>query len=357
MINIISNALSLLRYNSPKNKYDDRERQIQVVNLFTFLGMFITLTLSIVSYLNNNTQLAFVLLISFFIFYFCRLWQAIIKTSFVPTLVILFSLYGLMIYLVYSGGANNSGPLWIFIVAPVTFFIIGLRNGTYSLISFYLVIVLILFYSGGELLNTTYDFEFKTRLCLSFLTTCFLSAGYEYSRWHSFNDMKLLSQQFKEISTIDPLTGILNRRGLYSKLESNSFGLESTSSILLCDIDDFKQINDKLGHDFGDHVLVELAKSFGELGRIIDLKSRWGGEEFLFLLPNTDLTGARLFSQKLHQLLAKTEFSFGSKTVSITMSIGIAELENKTLLREALSIADTRLYYAKRNGKNQSCWI
>lgn len=124
--------------------------------------------------------------------------------------------------------------------------------------------------------------------------------------------------------------------------------------MLLCDIDYFKKINDTKGHDAGDLVLKSLAELFKKQIRAQDTVARWGGEEFLFILPQTDLIHAGLFAKKLHKALANHYVEYNRETVSCTMSIGMAQVTIGEPVSEALVKADHELYKAKENGRNQT---
>jgi len=338
---------------------DENNRVTFMVNLFSFVGMSITAILSIVAGINNNFILCSVLLASSCFFYLGRHLQLVLKNSVLSSLIILFSLYALMIYLVYSGGVNNTGPLWIFMVAPVTFFVNGLRRGLISLSCFLSIVVIMLFYNSGALLVAQYSTDFKLRLIYSFITTSFLSAYYEYSRQKSFEHMQQLSLKYEKLSRFDPLTGLSNRRDAMSILEYEYFKIGRENKklcIVLCDVDHFKKVNDSLGHDAGDQVLVALAKIFSDLSRKQDLVARWGGEEFLFMLPETDLKGALFFTRKVHNDLSLKSINYQGSNIPITVSMGVAEVDSLMSIESSIRVADNHLYQAKESGRDKTCY-
>lgn len=335
----------------------ERNRTIFMVNLFSFVGSSITGALALMALLDSNYLLSSVLIVSSVSFYLGRFLQLANYSSYLSSAVILFSLYILMFYLVQSGGVNNTGPLWIFIVAPVTFFIKGLKYGLVSLLCFIFVILILLFYKDGQLLSTEYSTDFKLRLIYSFATTSFLSAYYEYSRQQSYDHLQQLSKRYKRLARIDPLTGLSNRRDALAALNYEQMRMardKQQLAIILCDIDFFKRINDSLGHDAGDKVLIELSKLFENLGRNQDLVARWGGEEFLFMLPATQLEGALHFAESIHQSLAKKVITYQEHEINLTVSLGVAILDNDTDIKSAISEADSNLYKAKYAGRNQT---
>jgi len=349
--------IDYLKTGCSDDKYDENNRKIFILNLFALVGMSITGVMSLIAFYNANYTLAIVLLVASFIYFLARFIQLKIKNHVVSSSVVLYSLYILMFYLIYSGGANNTGPLWIFMVAPVSLFLHGLKVGLIELGVFVLIISILLFTPDNALLATTYTEDFKTRLVYSFLTTTFLSAFYEYSRHKSYVDLTNLSIKYKALSKFDPLTHLPNRREALNKIEFEQNRLnrnQSSLCVILCDIDFFKKINDRYGHDAGDFVLVELSKLFLTIIRKQDLVARWGGEEFLFLLPDTDKAGAQIFTKKLHEVLSSHYFEFQNKSLQITVSMGVSEVTSQQDIEQNITLADENLYKAKHSGRNQT---
>ena len=151
----------------------------------------------------------------------------------------------------------------------------------------------------------------------------------------------------------DPLTSLLNRRGLLEAIElakSNKRNKTEHFSVMLIDFDHFKSLNDTLGHDVGDQVLAEGGKIMIELIRKYDLAVRWGGEEFVIVLPNTKLQGAITLAEKIR--IALNENLSGKVQHTITASFGVAESFPQENLTDCLKRADIALYKAKKAGRN-----
>ena len=148
----------------------------------------------------------------------------------------------------------------------------------------------------------------------------------------------------KKESEFDELTKILNRRGLEKKLKDIEKGV-----ILFFDIDHFKNVNDTYGHEFGDFVLSEIGTILKKTFRKSDCLGRWGGEEFIVVLPHTNYEDGLKLAEKVR----KTIENYSFKNVKITISIGIGEFKNKKEFEQALNLADEALYKAKNNGRNQ----
>lgn len=262
-----------------------------------------------------------------------------------------------MFYLLYSGGANNTGPLWIFMTAPVTLFICGLRFGILNLIIFTLISSCILLAPFDFLLATQYPLDYKLRLISSFLTVSALTALYEYSRETSYRSMQEISQKFEALSKLDPLTQLSNRRDAKNIIEYEQRRLarnQTALSLIICDVDNFKHVNDEFGHDVGDCVLVELAKIFKQCVRTQDTVARWGGEEFLFILPDTSSDQAKVIAQKIHSAIKKSNPLCKSQMFDTTVSMGISTVVTDKNIDIAIKTADKNLYKAKNTGKNRS---
>ena len=162
----------------------------------------------------------------------------------------------------------------------------------------------------------------------------------------------------EQMSITDDLTGLHNRRCLNTVLKrefhrSNRHNLEL--SCLMFDLDHFKKVNDVYGHDFGDVVLRQFAEILKNSIRDTDFVFRFGGEEFLVLLPQTNLTGATQTAEKIREKTAATTFSADSVTTRVTVSIGVASvLEHHPPQSHILTtFADQALYEAKNRGRNQ----
>lgn len=150
----------------------------------------------------------------------------------------------------------------------------------------------------------------------------------------------------------DPLTGVLNRRGIdvYLAQAVESLAVDKQSAIFLLDIDHFKVVNDTFGHAAGDKVLVEFADLIRGLVRECDVVGRWGGEEFLVLAPGATMLQAAELAERLRLAVQGHEFFSVGK---LTMSVGISALLPGIDLHIAIGAADMALYQAKNNGRNR----
>lgn len=169
-----------------------------------------------------------------------------------------------------------------------------------------------------------------------------------------------LEVEMRDAATFDPLTGLFSRRAFF---ERAGYALDLASregfkvSVLLMDLDHFKTINDRFGHTNGDKVLAIIGKAITQIMRKSDVVGRLGGEEFVFLLPDTSQHQAWEFSERLHKVINQTNFDLGEGAIQVTMSIGIVTLPtNATVnnIEKLLSMADKAMYHAKKNGRDRS---
>jgi two-component system cell cycle response regulator len=165
-------------------------------------------------------------------------------------------------------------------------------------------------------------------------------------------------QETMELSVTDPLTGLYNRRYMESHLRTligEALRNGRTLSILVADIDHFKQVNDTYGHDAGDAVLKEFSERFRRNTRGVDLACRLGGEEFVIIMPDTDLSRACQIGERVRDCVAAAPFLIGhDKRINVTASVGLATLMGGGDTPESLyKRADNALYAAKRRGRNQ----
>ena len=159
-------------------------------------------------------------------------------------------------------------------------------------------------------------------------------------------------------SRIDGMTGLANRRDIMEKIEreaTRSHRHQHPFTILLIDIDDFKDVNDRHGYNSGDDVLVEVSRVLRSCVRNEDVCARWGGEEFLMLLPETSAESSLIVANKVLEAVGMTEFKANKPGIRITVSIGICENDPAQSVYNCISRVDQALQMAKKGGKNRHC--
>jgi len=170
------------------------------------------------------------------------------------------------------------------------------------------------------------------------------------------SQLKALNEVLQQASRTDSLTGIPNRRSMMEDLHAElaRTGREGgTMAVLMADVDRFKGVNDTYGHETGDRVLVALAQALREALRAYDVCARWGGEEFLVLLPATSREGALEVGEKLRKAAASLSVPAAEARVKVGLSVGLAVLEPGESMDALIRRADEAMYLAKRQGGNR----
>ena len=172
----------------------------------------------------------------------------------------------------------------------------------------------------------------------------------------SQKELKEQKVLLERLAREDELTGLYNRRHFEERAveECNrAQRYKRPLSLLLCDLDHFKQVNDQYGHGAGDSVLRQVGHTIQQCCRTSDLTARLGGEEFTVMLPETGLEEAQQVAERLRTAISVLTFAHPSGQFHITMSIGVAEVRPTQTLAELLKEADEALYAAKRTGRNR----
>lgn len=178
----------------------------------------------------------------------------------------------------------------------------------------------------------------------------------------ALEEMASLKHRYQELSMIDELTGIHNRRFFFPEATSslaNALRYRQPFSLMMIDLDRFKNVNDSYGHSTGDKVLQVAAALLKGQTREGDVIARFGGEEFIMALPNTDREGAVQLAERILESLRTVAFNSGNQSIHVTASIGISSLtgtegpDQQELLEQLLREADRALYLGKNSGRDQ----
>ncbi|MBE3667503.1 hypothetical protein BOO25_00905 [Vibrio navarrensis] len=249
--------------------------------------------------------------------------------------------------IIVQEGHHELSIAFIFITPMLSMLILGYKLGAWFSGITYLI-------TASYVLTTMDSWQpayFETISFIHFTTIFaflfFVGFFYDHSRRQLLESLRKSNQKLQDLATQDQLTGLANRRCLDDFLHN----VQQTRWIAMIDVDDFKQINDLLGHDVGDCVLINLARCLQQAAEPRDLVGRWGGEEFLFSIDADSEQAAQEKVQRLLDGIACFDFAIERQ---VTVSIGLA-LHQPGQHRSALLHADEALYLAKASGKNQFC--
>jgi diguanylate cyclase (GGDEF)-like protein len=159
-----------------------------------------------------------------------------------------------------------------------------------------------------------------------------------------------------EAATVDPLTRLFNRRAMMERFEHEAARCHRNHvpfTVIAIDLDHFKTINDTRGHEAGDSILIEIGVRMKSMLRSQDSIARWGGEEFVILLPETERCSGRLVAEKIRARIGNAPFYVNGNEIQITASFGVAEFDQEAEINQVLKAADEAVYAAKKAGRNR----
>ncbi|WKY59154.1 GGDEF domain-containing protein [Vibrio sp. SNU_ST1] len=259
----------------------------------------------------------------------------------------------LCLLLVISGGVKGSGMFWVYPLLSVLIFINPVKKG--GCFSF-LFVVLVSLFLFSPYRYYDYTFHFSIRFIVSLIATCVVCLVVCYINESLILNLKKSNKDLDEIANVDALTKLFNRTFLYKNIILNDrFDdlLSDNSVVLLIDIDCFKSINDKYGHDVGDEVLRQVSSILKKHTRDADIVSRWGGEEFLVILRDLNINKSYKKAELIRKSIEEHRISFGMFNGSATVSIGVSAVKARLSANQIIKKADERLYLAKNQGRNK----
>lgn len=194
-------------------------------------------------------------------------------------------------------------------------------------------------------------------MCAATMISAVVSGIMSYRSARLMKELTLMRSELSRISQTDQLTGLLNRRGFDDAAVPALHSAKQTGAsavVLMCDIDHFKSINDRFGHEFGDKALVEVAGVLREFSQVHGgLVARHGGEEFAVLMIGVSREQAEIHAEEIRRACAHREICSGDVCERLTVSIGFTVARGETDLAGIMRIADRALYAAKRQGRDR----
>ncbi len=264
------------------------------------------------------------------------------KPAWIVSIVLGVLLYGLILDGEGATGAYSLALFFPIIIYPL----LGLQKGNILYFIFGILVWFTTLYGTQH-----WSLQDPYLYLLNISLTLFVGGIVVYHAERISNDVV---KAFHKSSITDPLTGLWNRKmsdDMLDRVTDESIRYEKNYSMILLDIDFFKKINDKYGHHVGDKILVEFAKIVQENTRESDMLFRWGGEEFLIILPNTDIEGAATAADKILEKVRNHKYPDLKK--GMTVSAGVAENTDKSDKDSFFKRVDKALYQAKDEGRDR----
>ncbi len=208
----------------------------------------------------------------------------------------------------------------------------------------------------SDILTTLRPYVYLTNMFITFCTIITFTVLFLREIQHAYSNLCDKNNELDNLANTDPLTGLYNRRTMTTHVQNMYEDYRKYSnpfSLIVCDIDDFKIINDTYGHDFGDVVLIEISNILSTLTRGLDFVCRWGGEEFIIFLRNTDKDVAITIAERIRKQIEATEFKYNDKIIHITMTFGVSCVTETDDYEKLFHLTDSRMYEGKKSGKNK----
>lgn len=337
-----------------------REQIIQVFSVYilVFLSAFLVIDVVLKRYHVAGILALILILIAVNFALFQRTKEAGRAATFIILTYIVLS-----ISMFYEGGIEKSGIVWSYFVPIFAFYLLGARDGLKWTVS-HLALTLVVYILS---LTPLFPLVYKPLYFLIFYTSLLAASTFlmifekvrqQYAESAREASRKLIevNEELQLLSSRDFLTGIRNRREISSILSREihrSSRYNTPLSILMLDLDHFKQLNDSFGHATGDAALRETSLKMEKLLRTSDSLGRFGGEEFLIVLPNTDRIAGGLVAERIRTGIESIRLENSQpENISVTASIGLSELHPHDNLELLIQRADRALYKAKENGRN-----
>ncbi|WKY47380.1 diguanylate cyclase [Eubacteriaceae bacterium ES3] len=258
---------------------------------------------------------------------------------------------GIITALVWFIGSAEYDLIWIIIVPPSAYFLLGRKGGRIFTVGIALLVLFYIILNYMDWLEQGYTFVSVLNLGFAYLVMTLIISYYERTVVEAFGHLEEKNNELASLSVTDKLTGAYNRIKLDEILCLEIENYQKTKrpfSVIIGDLDKFKEINDRLGHLAGDQVLKKTAEIMGVTIRENDICGRWGGEEFMIICPNTRLEGAAVLAEKLRHRIEMSEQGF-----PVTISIGVAQIRDEDTFESLVKRADDALYRGKSSGRNR----
>ena len=252
-------------------------------------------------------------------------------------------------------GWESGFHYYLLMFIPALFVSMQLRNAVLALLglwSYYVGLNVLMWY-----IQPLQPIAPAALLVVNLFNLTVVFAMFSYLSFFYLKKVTSAHRKLQEMATTDPLTGLFNRRHMTHLAKKELSRHERSGhpvSFIVLDVDHFKVINDQHGHEAGDYVLTQVARVIKEQLRTQDMVARWGGEEFLVLLPDTTIDDAQIGAERVRQGLLDHEWRVPSgELITLTISAGVSELNRSDDFNSAINRADRALYNSKERGRNR----
>ena len=345
--------LNILGPYSPSVFYGTKQRFLNLLLLILFItfsfSLFENLLLGNLEYAIISASSSLFAGFMYYLSRFKRIFQPVAIAVFVYLLFLLSPI------LWHEKGLAKTSLSFLFLL--ILAFSVYIFEGRVRLIFVASSLMMMVAFSVGDIINEKgRKLEFVNySIALILTAVALLSVGY-----YSINRFKKEKEKAENISKHDYLTQLLTRReGMdrFRCLIKYSKRTNRDLSMIMMDLDDFKRVNDTYGHICGDHVLRQVAKSIKKCIRQTDIAMRWGGEEFLVILPETNRTKAYMIAERIRKDIENTNFECAKNEFKVTITCGVTMFDHSLEEDENIEKADQALYKGKRSGKNKTVVI
>lgn len=326
----------------------------RIVRLFSLVIGSLSLLFAITSLLDGHLQHSLFLFLLTVLLLINLLFLKKSAAEVIPTRVLALVICMLYIELLHTGGINASGIFWFYLYPPFLYYMMGSREATASMLLISLFTVMYLSLVGTPAYLEELPDEMVQRLLASLVAVTIFSYIYERSREIRQEEILRLNQELAEQAGNDNLSGLYNRYRMNDEIKHEHARFNRSGpafSLIMCDIDFFKRVNDTRGHQAGDRVIQDISCVIRSHMRQQDSAARWGGEEFLLLLPETGNEQAVATAERLRQNIAQN-FAGDGSLPGVTVSFGVATIQAGESIDQIINHADQNLYLAKRQGRN-----
>ena len=263
-------------------------------------------------------------------------------------------------------GSKPDFLMFLLMIIPLVFLMPG-KNKTFPFVIMAVSLILYGFLRScfNESGRAFYDIDSKSvsvtlyviNIVIGFFVLVFVTTIYYHTNKYTESKLRVQNEQLRLLASVDPLTKLSNRRAMNKALDEIHAACREDKDkyvIGIGDIDDFKRVNDSYGHDFGDVVLSTIAEIIKSSLPANSEVARWGGEEFLFAIPASELMDGAEVADKIIRSVVSHKFTCGNREFFVTMTFGVCEGGRSDDVDSVISRADKRLYKGKNSGKNHT---